>query len=406
MTRSPQSIKNLRTSPSLDAQQKSEPRLVEKDVRPILLTDSDIFAGTEKHIFELSRALAKQNIMVSVCCPETSPLRELAKYERINVHTVPQRSYATSTLRLLRKLISENSVNVVHAHNGVTHLIGFLSTRANSGALVATSHFLNNSRSHRKGVKGFLSGMAHKMVARGTHQFISVSNAVADSCTMRGDFLNAESVVVYNGIDAPADQINLDRDSIRQSLSLKIDAPTIVCVARLADDKQVDLLIQAMEHVVKEVPDVQCIVVGEGNLRKQLQNQIQALGVEKHIRLIGHRENVHEIVSASDVFVLPGKYEGFGLSLIEAMIVKKPTVAINAGGPKEIVEHGVTGYLSEPDNAVELAGYLTELLKDDTARDRLGNAAHLRYQSFFSAEHMARKTASVYEEALGKARKG
>lgn len=378
-------------------------------MKVLLLTDADVFAGTERHIFDLACALRDQKIEVRVACPVPSPLAARCGESAIRVLDLPKRGFVDwQAARILRRELKSRRVDVLHAHNGRTALAGALAVfLARRGTLVATQHFLAPNRTTQTGVKARLFGLAHGWVGRQTRATIAISRAVRDAMIARGEDEN-KICVVPNGIpdvaQHSANRVLEGKPNTRVEHDVRAElgigaAPLVLCAARLEREKDIASLVEAMKFVVEKVPHARCAVAGEGALRDALQRQIEALQLNDNVRLLGFRRDVWDLMRACDVFVLPSLAEPFGLVLIEAMAWSKPVIATDEGGPREIVASGVSGFLVPPSSPRALSQALLQLLGDDNLRNEMGRAARARYDELFTAERMAREIAEVYRRA-------
>ena len=131
-------------------------------MRVLIYNDSDVFAGTERHIAELFEAFTRLGVDVSVACPDPSPVADRARRCGVPVIAVPKKGFLdTLAVRTLRRLLRSGEVDIVHAHNGRTALAASLAVRlAGRGRCVVTQHFLTPSHAGRSGLKGMLSRIA------------------------------------------------------------------------------------------------------------------------------------------------------------------------------------------------------------------------------------------------------
>jgi glycosyltransferase involved in cell wall biosynthesis len=171
-------------------------------------------------------------------------------------------------------------------------------------------------------------------------------------------------------------------------------------VARLHRQKGLGDLLAAVAWVRERVPDVRLLLIGEGELRDELEAQARALGLSGAVIFAGIRTDVAEIVAALDIFVLPSLWEGTSNAVLEAMAAGLPIVATAVGGTPEVVVDGVTGLLVPPRDPSALAGALVTLLQDADLRHRMGRAGRERVKQYFSLERMVRRTEALYEELL------
>ena len=184
--------------------------------------------------------------------------------------------------------------------------------------------------------------------------------------------------------------------SLREELWLPHGAPIVGNVAALVPHKGQRHLVEAALLVLPQVPDVRFVIAGEGELRPALERQIHEHRLEKHVLLTGFRPDVLSLHKAFDVFVMSSVTEGLGTSIIDAMACGKPVVATSVGGIPELVVNGETGFLVAPRDHEGMARALTALLKDESLRQRMGEAGRTRARVDFSAERMVQDTLRVY----------
>lgn len=366
--------------------------------RVCLFTDSDVFAGTESHILDLAGALRQLNVPVFIAAPSPGVLATRAEQQHLRVLPIPKRGFVdVSAIGILRRLLRDGQLDIIHAHNGRTALVAALAVRAaRRGVAVATQHFLEPNHLRQTGFKRRLSRLAHEWVHRHTHAHIAISAAVRDAMLEGREFNPTKISVVLNGIP-PINRLDLaPAAEMRAQLNIAPDAPLLVCMARLEQEKNIACLITAMAQVSEAYPQAQCLILGEGRLAAPLQQQVETLGLQNSVRLLGFRADARSVLAAADLFVLPSHAEPFGLAIVEAMALGIPVIATNAGGPREIVEHKKTGLVVRTDDAPELATAIGQLLDDAPRRQQMGQAGFERYATCFTSERMARNMLAVY----------
>jgi len=370
--------------------------------RVLLFTDSDAFAGTERHILDLAASLPGQGVGVGIACPAPSPLADRAVNMGIPVTPIAKRGLLDKiALKSLRSLFKQNSVDVIHVHNGRTAMLAAIAHRlARCGHCVSTQHFITPSRVNRKGIKAVLSRMAHGWVAGQTDRFIAISRAVERGMAERDDGQPGRIFIIPNGISDFDPGSITPAATVRQELGISPQAPLIVSATRLAPEKAVDSLIDAMAQLRTSHPTACCAIAGEGSERAALANRIEHLGLGDSIRLLGFRDDVASLIAACDVFVLPSVNEPFGLVLLEAMSLSRPVVSTAAGGPLEIIEEASTGLLVSPRRPDALADAIGRLLSDKPAAQEMGRRGRLHFEKHYTAGAMAAATAAVYRRAV------
>ena len=211
--------------------------------------------------------------------------------------------------------------------------------------------------------------------------------------------------VVYSGVDLSL--VNHAAGGlIRKRYSLHPGQLLIGAVANLFPRKGYEYLLEALADVRKAVPDVHCVIVGEGDegYRKQLLNLVRVRGLNSVVTFAGFQPNVLEYMADFDVVALPSMLEGFGIVLLEAMAMGKPAVASRVGGIPDAVEDGVTGILVPPANSRQLAEALVALLENSTLRQSMGEAGRKRVETFFSLEKTIKELECCYNQILSQSR--
>jgi len=153
--------------------------------------------------------------------------------------------------------------------------------------------------------------------------------------------------------------------------------------------KGVELVIKALPEVMKAVPDVFYVVVGEGDLQPRLEELARENAVRDRVIFAGaaRLEQLKAYYSRADVYVMPSLQEGFGIVFLEAMAFGKPVIASEHGGAPEIVQDGVTGFLVKPGDLEALTAHLIQLLQDPALRARMGAAGRQRVGENFTFAH-------------------
>lgn len=185
-----------------------------------------------------------------------------------------------------------------------------------------------------------------------------------------------------------------------------IKAENILLFAgRIAKAKGVDLLIAALPHIIKQVPNTQLVIIGEDfGFRRTCEQQAKELGVEKFITWTGKvtRDELIGAYQNATAFVFPSRYEAFGIVLLEAAAAGCPIVATNGSAIPYIVQPNKTGLLFEPENVPDLAGQVVKILIDRQAAQMMAETARLRAQTEFTWEQSIKKLRQLYEDLLKK----
>ena len=206
------------------------------------------------------------------------------------------------------------------------------------------------------------------------------------------------TVLVHNGIETYKIDL-LPKEEARTKLLEKITKYSnrnilpkkiIGTVANFYPAKGLEYLIGSANYF-SESDDIAFFIIGDGELRPELEKMIRENGLEKKVFLLGQVPDAHRFLPAFDIFVLPSVKEGFPWVLIEAMAAKLPVVATNVGAVPEIIDDHKNGLLIEPRNSAELADKIKEILDNDYLRNELGIQAHQKVLFNFELDKMVKE---------------
>ena len=374
-------------------------------MKVLILQDTKNYAGTEAHILTLSSALSDLgSINVELLVPKSSELEQRGQANGIKCHVCNQNALAFFCRTIL--VVMKTRPDIVHAHNGRTALISVAVSKLLRCKVVATQHFLEPAHISSTGILGKVKRGLHQWVGRQLDHRICVSKAAFVSMQNRRDIIAkcAESyTVIHNGIDIERILVSVtkSREDVRADFRIGASSKVVTCAARLETEKNIDVLIDAFKIVVEQVTNVTLIIMGEGSQRIHLQQRITDLRLTDKVILAGFRSDVHSTIAASDVFVLPAANEPFGLVLLEAMSLGVPTIAAESGGPLEIINDGVTGYLFSPHDVESLSMQLLSVLNDASHCETIRGSTKQVLIDNFSSSSMAHATGRTYFSVIG-----
>jgi glycosyltransferase involved in cell wall biosynthesis len=290
---------------------------------------------------------------------------------------------------------------IVHSHTSKAGLLGRLAARlAGVPIIVHTPHghvFFGYFGPFK--TKIFI--LLEKLASRITDKIVTLSNKEKEDYL---SFKIAEedkfSVICSGiGLNKFKESLPSEKQNLKKELGIPENSLIVGTAGRLVPVKGPEFLIQAAKHIISKYPDTYFIFTGDGPLEKDLKRRTLEMGISKNIIFLGWRDDVAQIISIYDVFVLPSLNEGMGRVLAEAMALGKPIVASNIGGIPDLVIHGENGFLVLPKNPKQLAKYIQVLIEDKDKREKMGLAGK-EMSLNFGAESMIEKIASLYEELL------
>jgi glycosyltransferase involved in cell wall biosynthesis len=181
--------------------------------------------------------------------------------------------------------------------------------------------------------------------------------------------------------------------------SPQVSPPRLVMVARFEPQKDHATLLQALSGLRDQAWELD--LVGDGPLRGDMESLAGKHGLSGRVHFLGQRSDVDRLLARAQISILTTNWEGFPLSILEAMRAGLPVVASDVGGVSEAVQDGETGYVVPRADAQRLRNRLEELLRSGHLRRRLGAAGRARYEQHFTLDHMVAETLEVYQSVLG-----
>ena len=221
--------------------------------------------------------------------------------------------------------------------------------------------------------------------ARGMDAVVAVSQAVADRV------VDGPAHVIYSGLsisgEPPAPRAP-DKELV------------IGTAGRLVELKGIEYLIRAVAAMHSEFPTLRLEIAGSGPQRSKLEEEVARAGLIQKVQFLGWIDDLNKVLPGWDVFVMPSLEEGFPIAALDAMAAGVPVIASAVGGVPELIEDGQTGWLVPPRDADALASRLRLLLRDPSARVKMGAAGFTRVRDHFNAKQMTAKIAHLYDELL------
>lgn len=327
--------------------------------------------------------------------PGISRLIQQAYYHGMPMHVIGERGpIDLRTLRAAYDLCKKLNVSIWHAHDYKSNLLGLLLKPLLGLKLITTVHGWTDETARMR-----LYRKLDAWCLRRYPRVVAVSREIREECRRIG--VPAQRLTLMrNGIDATDFQRRLPAPQAKRAMGIDPSHPTIGLVGRLSAEKGFDRILVPLAHVIRAVPNLRILVIGDGPEFASLLGQARGLGIAEHFRFLGWQNPIQNLYEAMDLLVMPSRTEGMPNVLLEAMAMEVPVLATAVGEVPHLLEHGQCGVLLS-DHEDFWATTIKHLLADESMRTALAAAGLDRVRRDFNfADRMAHEF-SLYDQLSG-----
>jgi glycosyltransferase involved in cell wall biosynthesis len=361
----------------------------------IYLSHAYMVGGAEEMVLNLVRRLPHRFEPAVVCIHHAGPIGD--EIQRTGVpFTVlglnPGISRPLDVLRL-RDFLHASQATIVHTFLLTGSLYGrFAAMMAGVPVVIGTEvNIYEHKRASHARVERWLM--------RGTDAVIASAESVKNFYITQVAADPAKVEVIYNAVDWSQLETTMSRDQFRDSVGIPRDVVLVGIIARLTRQKAHRVLFDALaQH--PGLQRLHLVVVGDGELRDELRQRVESLGIQPRVHFVGARRDLGNILGSVDLFAMPSLWEGLPLSLVLAMGAGLPVVATRVAGIPEVVQDNVSGFLVSPDNSVELGDALARVAADPALRRSAGEAARAYVRPRFGVDQYVSSITDLYDRLL------
>ncbi len=357
------------------------------------------FGGSGVVATELAKGLAKRdhNVhMLSYARPaRLDTFRTNISYHEVNMNTYPLFEYPPYDLALanqMASLIEYEKIDILHVHYAIPHATSaylakqILGEKAEHVPLITTLHGTDitivGSDPSYKNVVDFSINQSDGVTA--------VSEYLRDETYERFD-IKKDIKVIPNFIDLDRFQKS-DQTHFKKAICPN-DEKVVVHVSNFREVKRVPEVVSVFARILENGIEAKLLLVGDGPDRQRAEQRCRELGMCDEVRFLGKQDQVEDILSIADLFLIPSGSETFGLAALEAMSCSVPVISSNIGGLPEVNIHGETGYLCDLDDIDCMGEYAVKILSDESLHQELAQNARKQAETFEMS-----KIISQYEE--------
>jgi len=367
------------------------------------LINSSGFFGADNVLIELSKQMRQTAFSPTIGVFKNLKIPHLEVAEVARRYDFPVEIFPCKgkldirTILSIRNFLRAQKIDIAHSHGYKSNFYALAASTGNKVSLIATCHnWLGQDRKMK------LYARLDKSFLNRFDKVVAVSDSVEKEI-LKHNISPAKVLVIQNGIDLGRFNSGRKTDTLRRELGIDPKCNIVGTVGRLSEEKGHTHLLHGAQKVLQAYPDVVFLIVGDGPLREDLQDKALQLAQEGSVNpflFTGVRNDMEEIYSLMDIFVLPSLTEGLPMVLLEAMAAQKPVVATRVGAVPRVIENGHSGLLIPPGDVESLAGAIIDLLNDPQKAQYMAQNGYERVRDHFSAKRMAEQYIKVYEDVL------
>ncbi len=294
------------------------------------------------------------------------------------------------------RYVKANQIDIVHCHQYSPYVYGLLAGVFTKKKVIFTEH----GRFYPDGPK-WKRKLINPLLCILTHAVTTISQATAKALVEFENIPRKKIDVVYNGVRVEKTILSAKASKeYKSELGLSYDKLIYGTISRLDPIKNHKMMIRAFAKFNDQNPNSELLIIGNGEMRSELEQLVMSLGVEQSVIFTGFITEPQRYLAVMDVFLLPSFSEGTSMTLLESMAQEKPSIVTSVGGNPEIVIDNHTGMIIPNNDEDALVSAMTTMAQDPLLKDTLAKNAYKRYQEQFTEEHMINHYEQLYQRLI------
>ena len=340
------------------------------------------WGGQEKRTVRLINNLDKTKFEVFyVAQPDSTIVKKQKDIQATVIPLQMRQSYDIKAIYNLCKIVKKHNIDIISTHSGKDAWLGSIVGKITNTKVVRVRHLqtpINSTTSYNLSTK-----------------VVTVSKQVQKYLLEKG--VKKEKLqTIYTGVDTDK-FVPKEEKILKKELNLEEDTILVGIVAVLRGAKRHKDLIEAISQIDA---NVKLVIIGSGPQEENIKKIISEKNLKNRVIMLGHKENIHNLLPSLDIFVLPSNMEALGTSILEASSCGIPCIGSRVGGIPECIIDNETGFLFENQNVKELKDRLEKLIKDKELRTKFGKNARELIVNNFSVKTMIKQTEDLYKELV------
>lgn len=287
----------------------------------------------------------------------------------------------------IKDFITTNKISYIYFTDQLFFNIQYAALKRMGVKCIIVHDHTPGDRQAVTGFKGFIKSLKHKLPFFTADYFLCVSELMKQRNLKNMRIPNHKCIVIQNGI-TPIECAKEPTPTIRESLNIEKDSVIVCTTGRAHPYKNFDFIINCANNIYKTKPEANIVfvLVGDGPSMPALQAMVKDYKLEKKVHLLGLRNDVHDILCASDIAFHAAQGEAFSLSIIEYMSASLPVLVPDIPSVSQAIDHNENGYIYPRDDINMVADYILKLTNNKNLRKKLGSSARLKADKEYSLE--------------------
>lgn len=354
--------------------------------------------GAEALRFTLLKYINKEKYDIRLCClirkGEIGEAIEKLGF-KVDLLNVSDRIYCVGTVIKLYKYLVRNRFDILQTVLFNVNLLGRI-----AGIMAGVPKIIIEEHSYYERYNpqlGFILKRINKHLSRYTYKIIACANIVAERISTEENIPLSKFQVIPNAIDPQRMRSGKNRESLIKEFDIKEGEIVIGFIASFAQRKGHAFLLEALQKVIKEIPNIKVLLVGTGVLKDKIEAMAKEKGLMQQLRFLGLRQDIPDILSLLDIYVQPSLAEAFSISVTEAMSMGVPCIVTDVGGNREVIGSDGCGIFVPPKNPGALKNAIIKLVQDVALRKSMGEAVKERVAKLFNPQGYISSLEQLYD---------
>ncbi|RMF96762.1 MAG: glycosyltransferase family 1 protein [Candidatus Schekmanbacteria bacterium] len=360
--------------------------------------------GGEKFLQIFAKYSDKEKIALHFVVPEKGVLYEKLSFfgYKPKVIDINKSLFSFETFLRLKRYLIRSKTDIVHTHGARANYYGRIAAYfAKVPVIISTIHNSINDYPINALKKKFYIYI-DRLTSSFVSEIVSVSNYIKESLVNDYKIAEEKITTIYPAVDFQSLLPDITTSAMKKKLSIPESSLVIGQIGRMTNQKGFEYSILSAKKIISQFNNVYFLFVGDGELKKRLEEKCISLGIKEKCIFTGFVDNVGNVYQIIDILLMPSLSEGFPVTLIEAAFFEKPEIAAKVSGIPEFIKDGVNGILIPPADSRALEAAIEKLIRNKDMRIRLGKEAKNRVSELFSPAHMLKKYLNIYEKHIEK----